>query len=55
MVMLGALIANQPVLSLEALEKALKEHLPSRHHHLLPSNYKALSEGAKFIAEEIKV
>ena len=50
MVMLGALIANQPVMPLEALQKALKEHLPVRHHRLLPSNYEALHEGAKFLA-----
>lgn len=55
MVILGVLIANQPVLPLAALEKALKEHLPARHHHLLPSNYQALHEGAKYIAEPIKI
>ena len=54
MVMLGALIANQPVLPLEALQKALKEHLPVRHHRLLPSNYEALREGAKFLAEPVQ-
>ena len=48
MVMLGALLANLPVLSLESIEKALKEHLPERHHKLLPSNYKALREGATY-------
>jgi 2-oxoglutarate ferredoxin oxidoreductase subunit gamma len=53
MVILGALIANQPVLPLEALEKALKDHLPSRYHHLLPANYKALREGAKYLAEPV--
>jgi 2-oxoglutarate ferredoxin oxidoreductase subunit gamma len=48
MVMLGGLLANLPVLTLESIEKALKEHLPERHHKLLPSNYKALHEGAQF-------
>jgi len=47
MVMLGALIANLPVLPLEAIEKALDGHLPERHKRLLPQNYKALKEGAK--------
>lgn len=48
MVLLGALLANLQVLPLEAIEKALKAHLPERHHKLLPSNYQALHEGAKF-------
>jgi 2-oxoglutarate ferredoxin oxidoreductase subunit gamma len=47
MVLLGALIANLPVLPLTAIEKALDGHLPERHKRLLPQNYKALSEGAK--------
>jgi 2-oxoglutarate ferredoxin oxidoreductase subunit gamma len=54
MVMLGALIANQPVMPLEALEKALKEHLPIRHHRLLPSNYQSLREGAKYLAQPVQ-
>ena len=54
MVMLGALLANLPVLPLEAVEKALQEHLPERHHKLLPMNYQALREGAKHIAEKCK-
>jgi len=48
MVMLGGLLANLAFLPLEAVEKALKEHLPKRHHELLPANYQALREGAKF-------
>jgi 2-oxoglutarate ferredoxin oxidoreductase subunit gamma len=54
MVLLGALLANLPVLSVEAIEKALKEHLPERHHRLLPSNYQALREGATYLAEPVK-
>ena len=46
MVLLGALLARLPVLSLEAIEKALQEHLPARHQHLLPLNAKALAKGA---------
>jgi len=51
MVMLGGLLANLPVLPLEAIEKALKEHLPERHHRLLPLNYQALRQGATYIVE----
>ena len=53
MVILGALLANLPILPLEALEKALAEHLPERHHKLLPLNYQALREGAKFVGEKV--
>jgi 2-oxoglutarate ferredoxin oxidoreductase subunit gamma len=55
MVMLGALLANLPVLPLEALEKALHGHLPERHKRLLPANIKALEKGAEFVAVGVKV
>jgi len=50
MVCLGGLLANLPVLPIEAIEKALKEHLPERHQKLLPLNSQALQEGAKIKA-----
>ncbi len=53
MVMLGAFLANLPILPIEVVEKALKEHLPERHHRLLPKNYQALHEGARFLAEKV--
>ncbi|GIV63158.1 MAG: 2-oxoacid:acceptor oxidoreductase family protein [Chloroflexota bacterium] len=53
MVMLGAFLANLPVLDLGAIEKALQEHLPERHHKLLPKNYQALREGARHLAEKV--
>lgn len=53
MVLLGAMLANVSLLPLEAVEKSLREHLPERHHKLLPMNYKALREGAKFLAEKV--
>jgi 2-oxoglutarate ferredoxin oxidoreductase subunit gamma len=48
MVLLGALLANLPVLPLSAIENALTVHLPERHKRLLPKNFEALREGAKF-------
>lgn len=48
MVMLGALLARLPVLSQQALEKTLEDHLPARHKRLLPLNLQALKEGAAF-------
>jgi 2-oxoglutarate ferredoxin oxidoreductase subunit gamma len=46
MIMLGALLARLPVLSLESIEQAMAAHLPERHRALLPVNYKALRQGA---------
>lgn len=48
MVMLGALLAKLPVLSVATLEQALAAHLPARHQKLLPANYEALRRGAEF-------
>ena len=45
MVTVGALLACLPEITLEALKAALKNHLPERHHQLLPSNYAALQRG----------
>ncbi len=47
MVLLGGLLSNHPFLKLEDIEKALEEHLPVKHHKLLPQNYKALRKGAE--------
>jgi 2-oxoglutarate ferredoxin oxidoreductase subunit gamma len=47
MVLLGALLANLPVLPLEAIEKSLAAHLPQRHQHLLPLNFECLRKGAQ--------
>ncbi len=48
MVTLGALLALLPVLPMEAVEQALKDHLPERHKRLLPINIQALHQGAEF-------
>jgi 2-oxoglutarate ferredoxin oxidoreductase subunit gamma len=53
MVMLGALIAKLPVIPIEGIEKALDDHIPDRHRHLLDSNFQALREGSIF--EESKL
>jgi 2-oxoglutarate ferredoxin oxidoreductase subunit gamma len=54
MVLLGGLLANLPVLPVESVEKALQEHLPARHHKLLPMNFEALRRGASYLAEAVK-
>jgi 2-oxoglutarate ferredoxin oxidoreductase subunit gamma len=47
-VMAGALLNLLPVLPLEAVERALEEHLPERHKKLLPLNLRALRTGYEF-------
>jgi 2-oxoglutarate ferredoxin oxidoreductase subunit gamma len=49
MILLGALLANLPVLPQESIKKALKGHLPERHQKLLSKNFDALQEGARYI------
>jgi 2-oxoglutarate ferredoxin oxidoreductase subunit gamma len=49
MILLGALLANLPVLPVESIQKALKAHLPERHQKLLSKNFDALQEGARYI------
>ena len=53
MVLLGGLLANLPIMPIEALEKALEQHLPARHHKLLAFNYKALRQGATYLCPEV--
>jgi 2-oxoglutarate ferredoxin oxidoreductase subunit gamma len=48
MILAGALLVYLPVLPVEAVEKALRDHLPERHRKLLPLNFKALRTGADF-------
>jgi 2-oxoglutarate ferredoxin oxidoreductase subunit gamma len=50
MVLLGALLGNLDILPAAAVEKSLKEHLPQRHHRLLPLNKLALERGLQFVA-----
>ncbi len=46
MVTVGALVAALPELvTLEAVEEALRGHLPKRHQQLLPQNFQALRRG----------
>jgi 2-oxoglutarate ferredoxin oxidoreductase subunit gamma len=45
MVAVGALLTALPEISIKDIEKALANHLPARHQHLLPKNYEALRRG----------
>jgi 2-oxoglutarate ferredoxin oxidoreductase subunit gamma len=53
MIMLGALLGILPVLPIEAIEKALTDHLPERHKRLLPMNFQALRQGAEFARKSL--
>lgn len=44
-VMLGAMLARRPVLSLTAVQQALRDHLPARKQALLTGNLAALQQG----------
>ena len=52
MVLIGALLANLDLLPTAAIEKALEEHLPARHHKLLPLNLEAIQRGGTYLAEK---
>ena len=53
MVMLGALLEKLPVLPVEAVEQALRDHLPARHKHLLEKNFQAMRRGAQYARQEM--
>jgi len=49
-VLLGAMLAETGLLSLETVERALEFHLPERHRDLLEPNRQALRRGAALVA-----
>lgn len=51
MIMLGAYLAINPILSVDSISEALKKVLPERHHHLIPVNEKALRRGMELVKE----
>jgi len=53
MVMLGALLGNLDLLSLEAIETAIAAHMPERQQKFLESNKQALRKGAEYKAEKV--
>jgi 2-oxoglutarate ferredoxin oxidoreductase subunit gamma len=48
MVLVGALMTVNPVLTLASVKQALTDHLPERHKHTLPINFEAMEKGAAF-------
>jgi 2-oxoglutarate ferredoxin oxidoreductase subunit gamma len=55
MVMLGALLEQTGVLSLEVVEHTIEEHLPERHRGLLELNRLALRRGAELAQTTTRV
>jgi 2-oxoglutarate ferredoxin oxidoreductase subunit gamma len=55
MVAVGALMAHLPVLSVEAIEKALKDHLPPNKQQWIPANSAAIRKGFKIARELVTV
>ena len=47
-VMLGATLTLRPILSIDAIKRALDIHIPEHHRELLPLNYEGLDKGAEF-------
>ena len=55
MVLLGGMLAYQPVLPLEVIHDALGEHLPERHQKMVPLNILVLERGRKLPLMETSV
>jgi 2-oxoglutarate ferredoxin oxidoreductase subunit gamma len=51
MIMVGAMVALKPILSLDTVKKALKDHIPERHQKTLPMNYEAMDKGFEFASK----
>ena len=52
MILLGAFLQMNEVVSSESILKALSEILPERYHHLIPLNQQALEIGRQLASEE---
>ena len=49
MLLLGALLALEPMVSPDTVIKGLEKTLPQRHHHLIPMNREAIERGASLV------
>lgn len=48
MVMLGALLAKMPIISIDQVKKSIEEEIPERHRRLLAANLQAITEGYNY-------
>lgn len=49
MIVLGAMLKLNSIVTIESVVKALKKTLPERHHHMIPMNEEALRKGMSLI------
>ena len=47
-VLLGALLATKPILPIEALKKAMDDHIPEHRKHIIEPNKRALDRGIEY-------
>jgi 2-oxoglutarate ferredoxin oxidoreductase subunit gamma len=47
-VLLGALLAAKPILSIEALKQAMEDHIPEHRKHIIEPNKQALDRGIEY-------
>jgi 2-oxoglutarate ferredoxin oxidoreductase subunit gamma len=47
-VLLGALLATKPILPVEALKKAMDDHIPEHRKHIIEPNKRALDRGIEY-------
>jgi 2-oxoglutarate ferredoxin oxidoreductase subunit gamma len=55
MVLLGAMLAISPLVTLEEAGQALRDHLPERKQHLIEPNIEVLKHGYDFVVQEKRV
>lgn len=55
MVMLGALLSRVPVLTIEAVERALENHMPAHRRDLLEANKLALRKGIELAQQVVLI
>jgi 2-oxoglutarate ferredoxin oxidoreductase subunit gamma len=51
LVLLGALLAVNPIVSMESVKQALDEHIPEHRRHVIEPNKRALDRGAEVAAK----
>ncbi|HMO33027.1 MAG TPA: 2-oxoacid:acceptor oxidoreductase family protein [Lacibacter sp.] len=51
MVLLGAYLAQRPIVSMQSVQEALRQVLPEKYHHTLPLNYAALERGYQLMQQ----
>jgi 2-oxoglutarate ferredoxin oxidoreductase subunit gamma len=53
MIVLGALLTQRPLVSIEAAKKALTEHIADRHRDTLDLNYRAIEMGVEMATNPV--